>query len=83
MILTGYALCLIGLFIGCVIVKGFYVTLTVYGIIHIGCALALLFLCQRIAAKRSKRPVYPQVLMPERLSSTDAESDWVITVSLN
>jgi hypothetical protein len=83
MILTGYILCLIGLFIGCVIVQGFYVTLTIYGIIHLGCALGLFFFCQRVAAKRPRRPVYYQPLLPERLSTTDPESDWVITVSLN
>jgi len=83
MFLTGYVLCLIGLFIGCVIVKGFYLTLAIYGIIHIGSALVLLCLGQRISAKRSKRPVHPQTLMPERLSTTDPENDWVITVSLN
>ena len=83
MILTGYILCLIGLFIGCVIVKGFYMTLTIYGIIHIGCALALLLLCQRFSAKRNKRPVPYRELLPARLSTADAESDWVITLSLN
>ena len=83
MFLTGYVLCLIGLFIGCVIVKGFYLTLTIYGIIHVGCALVLLCLCQRVSAKRRKRPVYPRTLLPERLSTTAPENDWVITVSLN
>jgi hypothetical protein len=83
MILTGYVLCLIGLFIGCVIVKGFYMTLTIYGIIHIGCALTLLFLCQRISAKRNRQLVQHQTLMRERLSTTNPESGWVITVSLN
>ena len=83
MILTGYILCLIGLFIGCVVAKGFYMALTIYGSIHIGCALGLFFVCQRIAAKHHKRSLPNQLLMPERLSTTDPESDWVITVHLN
>jgi hypothetical protein len=83
MIVTGYVLCLIGLFIGSVIVQGFYMTLTIYGIIHIGCALILLFLCQRISAQCNKRSVLHQTLMPERLSTAHPQRDWVITVSLN
>ena len=47
MILIGYVLCLLGLSIACVMVKGFYLTLAVYGSVHVGCALVLLLLWHR------------------------------------
>jgi hypothetical protein len=84
MILTGYVLCLLGLFIACVIVKGFYTTLAVYGIVHVGCALGLLFLCRRVTNKPRKRlPSSSLSHTPEGITTTDPESDWVITVNLN
>jgi hypothetical protein len=84
MILTGYVLCLIGLFIACVIVKGLYTTLAVYTIIHVGCALGLLLLCRRDTNKHRKRSISSsRSHTPERLATTDPESDWVITVHSN
>jgi uncharacterized membrane protein YccC len=84
MILTGYILCLIGLFIGCVMVQGFYTTAIVYGTIHLGCALILLFLCYRATAKK-RRPqsVYTYPIGQQGISTTEPENQWVITVNLN
>lgn len=83
MILAGYFLCLVGLFISGVMVTGWYTTLIIYGVIHVGCAVALFCWCQWIASQRRRQPVETPAVLPERLSSADTESAWVITVHLN
>jgi hypothetical protein len=42
--LTGYILCVLCLFIGSVLVKGWYTTLIIFGIFHVGCTVVFLLL---------------------------------------
>ena len=84
MILIGYVLCLLGLSIACVMVKGFYLTLAVYGSVHVGCALVLLRLWHR--GTHTPRQRCPSSALPVtlvRLATTDPEREWVIVVHLN
>ena len=52
--LAGYLLCVIGLFVGCIIAAGWYTALMIFGTIHIGSALVL-FVCQGIAVRRTQK----------------------------
>jgi hypothetical protein len=83
MVLAGYLLGLIGLFIGCVVTRGWHTALMFYGTVHIGCALVLLLICQPLSARRRKASKRTHALLHEYLSTTDPEGDWVITVNLN
>ena len=84
MFLIGYGLGLLGLFIACGMVKGFYFTLAVYGSVHVGCTLVLLLLWHR--STHTPRQRCPSSALPVtrvRLVTTDPEREWVIAVHLN
>jgi hypothetical protein len=84
MMLVGYVLGMSGLFIACVMVKGFFLTLAVYGSLHVGCALLLLLLCHRAThAPRQRVTAASRSHPPVRLGTTDPEQEWVIIVHLN
>ena len=50
--LIGYLLCVIGLFVGCVFVKGWYTALIIFGTIHLGSTLVL-FWCLDMAVRHT------------------------------
>jgi hypothetical protein len=83
MVLTGYILGLSGLFIGCVVMRGWYTTLVFYGVVHVGCALVLLLVCHYTTARRRRSSKDTHALLQEYLNATDPEGNWVITVGLN